>query len=118
MASPGDLDSDVFLGLTVHPLSASIGAEVSGVDLATADQLAPATVARLRALLHEHGVLVFRRDSCLRPEQSQAFYRHFLAVPNTDAVLAGDAAVNNDPNLLTAFPSAPAVQLIGNGVPQ
>ena len=50
----------------------------------------------------------------LKLEHSLAFYEHFLSVEQTES-LKGDAANNNDPNLLTAFPSAPAVQLIGNG---
>ena len=59
-------------------------------------------------------MLVFRRSANLLPEQSLAFYQHFLSVEQTES-LKGDAKNNNDPNLLTAFPSAPAVQLIGNG---
>src|SRR5688572_28826948 len=44
--------------MTVTPVTAAIGAEVSGVDLR--DDLDPATVARIREALLDHLVLFFR----------------------------------------------------------
>src|SRR5689334_1097374 len=60
--------------LTVRPLTAAIGAEVSGVDLgAPPDE---ATIAAIRGLLLEHLVLFFR-DQHIDDEQHLAFAQAF-----------------------------------------
>jgi|EP01046_Picozoa_sp_COSAG06_P024852 hypothetical protein len=99
--------------MELRDLSPSLGAEVVGLDIA--QPLDEATIMQLRRVLHARGLLVVR-DSRMTPEQSLDFYRHFLSMPELDGELQGDALGNNDPNLLTAFPSTGgAVQLIGNG---
>lgn len=99
--------------LATRDLAADLGAEVLGLDLAQSlDD--PATVAALRSLLHDRGVLVLK-GPVLTPAQSLDFYRHFLARPGQQQRGQGDALANNDPNLLTGFPDFPEVQLIGNG---
>ena len=60
--------------LMVRPLSAALGAEVTGVDLAAA--LDDAAVAALRAALLEH-VVIFFRDQALEPDALVALARRF-----------------------------------------
>jgi alpha-ketoglutarate-dependent taurine dioxygenase len=60
--------------IDVRPLSAALGAEVSGVDLAAA--LDDAAVAALRAALLEH-VVIFFRDQTLTPDALVALARRF-----------------------------------------
>jgi taurine dioxygenase len=60
--------------IDVRPLSAALGAEVSGVDLAAA--LDEATVAALRAALLEH-VVIFFRDQTLTPDALVALAQRF-----------------------------------------
>jgi taurine dioxygenase len=60
--------------LSVRKLSATIGAEIAGVDLE--EPLDDETVADLRALLLEHRVIFFRGQH-LNPEQHLAFARSF-----------------------------------------
>ena len=60
--------------LTVSPVSGVLGAEISGVDLASA--LDPPTVAALADALVTHHVLFFR-DQSLTPDQQIAFASHF-----------------------------------------
>ncbi len=62
------------MGIEIQPLTAFIGAEISGVDLAAA--LEPSLLAQLREALLAHQVLVFR-DQDLTPESHIAFARHF-----------------------------------------
>jgi taurine dioxygenase len=62
------------VGLSIEKLTANIGAEVSGVDLAR--DLDASTIAQIREALLEHLVLVFR-DQDLSPEQHIAFARRF-----------------------------------------
>ena len=62
------------MAIEIQPLTAVIGAEVSGVDLAAA--LDASGVAQLREALLAHQVLVFR-DQDLTPESHIAFARHF-----------------------------------------
>lgn len=62
------------MALSVMPLTANIGAEVTGVDLAR--PLDEETRARIHALLLEHQALVFR-DQDLTPETHVAFARQF-----------------------------------------
>lgn len=61
--------------LTVSPLTATIGAEVGGVDLAT--DLSDAVVAELRALLLEWKVLFFRGQDALDQSGHVALGRRF-----------------------------------------
>ena len=56
--------------IAISPLSPSIGAEISGIDLL--EPLDPETVARLRRALLDHGVIFFR-DQVLTPGQQMAF---------------------------------------------
>jgi taurine dioxygenase len=58
----------------IRPMTAVIGAEVSGVDLRA--PLEAPVVAQLERALHEHLVLFFR-DQPLTPEQHIAFARQF-----------------------------------------
>jgi taurine dioxygenase len=60
--------------IAVHPITGTIGAEVTGVDPAAA--LDAATVAAVRAAWLQHLVLVFR-DVTITPEQQIAFARNF-----------------------------------------
>jgi taurine dioxygenase len=60
--------------ITVTPLTASIGAEVGGIDLAR--PLDDGVADHLRAALRDHLVLVFR-DQDLEPATHLAFARHF-----------------------------------------
>jgi alpha-ketoglutarate-dependent taurine dioxygenase len=60
--------------IELHPLTPVIGAEVAAVDLRA--PLAPQTVARLRAALHQWKVLFFR-DQAISDEQQLAFGRQF-----------------------------------------
>ena len=63
--------------LEISPLSAAVGAEIAGVDLAAA--LPDPTVHAIRAALAEHGVVVFR-DQALTPAQHIAAARRFGAI--------------------------------------
>ena len=58
----------------VEPVSGSLGAEVSGIDVR--DELSPACVAELRAAFNEHQVLFFR-DQDLSATEQIAFGRRF-----------------------------------------
>jgi taurine dioxygenase len=60
--------------LTTRPLSAYLGVEIRGVDLA--DALPEPIVDDIRRALFQHGV-VFFRDQRLTPEQHVAFARRF-----------------------------------------
>src|SRR5438132_3134857 len=60
--------------IRVEPLSTVLGAEISGVDLATLP-VEPA-LAEIRRAFGEHGVIFFR-DQQLTPEQHLAFARCF-----------------------------------------
>ena len=62
------------MGLSIDRLTARIGAEVSGVDLAS--ELTDTTVAEIRRALLDHQVLVFR-DQSLTPEDHIRFARRF-----------------------------------------
>jgi taurine dioxygenase len=61
--------------IKVEPLTCSIGAELSGVDLGVASRT-PELVAEIRALLLKHKVLFFRDQDITRAEHV-AFARHF-----------------------------------------
>ncbi len=60
--------------LEIHPLSGTTGAEIGGVDLA--GPVSDATIADIRGVLAEFGVIVFR-DQSLTPEQHIAAARRF-----------------------------------------
>lgn len=60
--------------ITVAPVSGALGAEISGVDLAT--DLDDATIAEIRSALLAHHV-VFFRDQALSPDAQVRFGRHF-----------------------------------------
>ncbi len=60
--------------IAVRPVSAAVGAEILGLDLA--DSLPPPTANAIRQALFQHGV-VFFRDQKLTPEQHVAFARRF-----------------------------------------
>ena len=64
----------VFERLKVAPLTPSIGAEISGIDLAQEQD--DATIAEVRAALLTHKVIFFR-DQFISPEQHIAFARRF-----------------------------------------
>jgi taurine dioxygenase len=68
------------VSVEVRAVTATIGAEISGVDLRT--PLASDDVAGIEAALLEHGVLFFR-DQEITPQQQVAFARHFgtISVP-------------------------------------
>jgi taurine dioxygenase len=70
--------------LAVHPVSPTIGAEISGVDLA--QPLAADTVAAVRQALNAHHV-VFFRDQTLTPAQQADFARRFGTVTEAHPVL-------------------------------
>jgi taurine dioxygenase len=61
--------------MKIEPLTCSIGAELSNVDLGAASR-DPALVAEIRALLLKHKVLFFRDQDITRAEHV-AFARHF-----------------------------------------
>ena len=60
--------------ITVDPVSAHVGAEIGGIDLAAPVQDAP--MAELRQAFGEHGVIFFR-DQHLTPEQHVAAAERF-----------------------------------------
>ncbi len=60
--------------MDITPLSPSIGAEISGLDLC--DELSPGTVLRLREALLTHGVIFFR-DQDLDPGRLMTFAGYF-----------------------------------------
>jgi len=60
--------------LTIQQLTPAIGAEISGVDLASAD--VDKRIPEIRAALLQHGVIFFR-DQHLSEQQHIAFARHF-----------------------------------------
>ncbi|MEE8164646.1 MAG: TauD/TfdA family dioxygenase [Myxococcota bacterium] len=81
------------MGIEIQPLTAFIGAEISGVDLAAA--LEPSLLAQLREALLAHQVLVFR-DQDLTPESHIAFARHFgdIKLPPVATPHGGQPEVN------------------------
>lgn len=64
----------VFERLKVAPLTPSVGAEISGIDLR--EEQDDATIAEVRAALLAHKVIFFR-DQFITPEQHIAFARRF-----------------------------------------
>ena len=62
------------MSITIRPLSAACGAEVSGLDVT--QRLDEKTVGKLHAALAEHCVLLFR-DCDITPQQQVAFSGHF-----------------------------------------
>lgn len=70
----GVLTQQVFERLKVAPLTPSIGAEISGIDLTQEQD--DATIAEVRAALLAHKVIFFR-DQFITPEQHITFARRF-----------------------------------------
>lgn len=62
--------------LAVAPVTGVLGAEVSGVDLGSSDDLDEAAIAAIRQAFLEHHVLFFR-DQRLQPETLERFGRCF-----------------------------------------
>ena len=63
---------DVYRTIAVKPIAGALGAEITGVDLAT--DLADETVAEIRRAWLEH-LVVFFRDQALDPAAFLAFAR-------------------------------------------
>ena len=59
--------------ITIHPTDASIGAVMRGVDLATVPD--KRTLESIEEALEEYGVLIFKGQSHITPEQQIAFSR-------------------------------------------
>ncbi|MFE9539463.1 TauD/TfdA dioxygenase family protein [Streptomyces sp. NPDC006691] len=81
-------------GIEIRKVTAHIGAQVSGVDIA--EPLDGESVAALRAALNEHKALVFD-DVDLDDEGQQAFARHFGDLTTAHPTVA---AVADAPNVL------------------
>jgi taurine dioxygenase len=81
------------MGIEIQPLTAFIGAEISGIDLGSG--LEASVVAQLREALLTHQVLVFR-DQDLTPESHIAFARHFgdIKLPPVATQHGGPPEVN------------------------
>jgi len=81
------------LDLSITKLTANIGAEILGVDLAGA--LASSTITQIREALLAHKVLVFREQD-LTPESHIAFARHFgqIMCPPVSTAHGGPPEVN------------------------
>jgi alpha-ketoglutarate-dependent taurine dioxygenase len=80
--------------VSIHPLSPTIGAEISGVDIAV--PLAPEVVAAVRDALNAHHVIFFR-DQSLTAEQQAAFARQFGTVTEAHPVLP---SIDESPEVL------------------
>lgn len=85
--------------IEIRPMTTTIGAEISGVDLA--EDLEPRTVAEIRAALLRWKV-VFFRDQPISRAQHVALGRHF-----------GDVTPAH-PTLPAAFPEHPEILLLDN----
>jgi taurine dioxygenase len=68
------------MSLSVRPLTPTIGAELSGVDLR--DELGESTIEQIRDALHRH-LVIFFRDQDITPEDHVRFARAFgeLSIP-------------------------------------
>jgi taurine dioxygenase len=73
--APAVVSSGTLGSIKVEPLTCSIGAELSNVNLGLASRT-PELVAEIRALLLKHKVVFFRDQDITRPEHV-AFSRHF-----------------------------------------
>jgi taurine dioxygenase len=71
------MPTDAYRSIKVLPIAGALGAEISGVDLAT--DLVEQTVAEIRRAWLEH-LVVFFRDQSLAPAELIAF-AHRLGVP-------------------------------------
>jgi alpha-ketoglutarate-dependent taurine dioxygenase len=85
--------------LEVRPLTASIGAEVRGVDLS--QPLGTETVNRIRDVWHRHHV-VFFPDQHIGPDEQVAFARYFGEVTQPSAYLP---PIDDDHKEVVAFDS-------------
>lgn len=81
------------MSLSIERLTSAIGAEVSGVDLAS--ELSEDTVSEIRRALLDHQVLVFREQD-LTPESHIAFARYFgeIKKPPVRTAHAGPPEIN------------------------
>ncbi|MCP3427173.1 TauD/TfdA family dioxygenase [Rothia sp. AR01] len=81
-------------GLAVRRLGQHIGAEVRGLDLS--GPLDPATVARVRELLHEHKALVFKDAGVTTDEEQARFAAHFgpLTAAHPTVRFTGQSSLN------------------------
>lgn len=81
------------MGLSINKLTAAIGAEIEGIDLAS--ELETSTVAQIREALLEHLLLVFR-DQDLTPESHIAFARRFgkIKLPPVATAHGGPPEIN------------------------
>ncbi len=70
--------------VSIHPIAPTIGAEITGVDIAL--PLAPEVVAAIRDALNTHHVIFFR-DQSLTAEQLADFARQFGTVTEAHPVL-------------------------------
>ena len=80
--------------VSIHPISPTIGAEISGVDISAA--LAPEVVAAIRDALNAHHVIFFR-DQSLSAEQQADFARQFGTVTEAHPVLP---SIDESPEVL------------------
>lgn len=87
--------------IEVRPLTPTIGAEISGVDLGK--PLEPAAVERIERALLDH-LVIFFRDQDISPEQQIAFGRQFGEL----ARLPFMTQHGDDPHLLVLDQTAPA----------
>jgi taurine dioxygenase len=71
---PNTIDDGRYRTITVEPFAAVLGAEITGVDLAT--DLTDETVAEIRRAWLDH-LVVFFRDQVLGPSEFLAFGRRF-----------------------------------------
>lgn len=83
--------------MDVQPMTATIGAEVRGIDLSA--PLSDETVAEIRSLLLEHLVLVFREQD-ISPEDHIAFARRFGPIKNPPVATAHGAGGPPEINVL------------------
>ena len=80
--------------VSVHPISPTVGAEISGVDISA--PLAPEVVAAVRDALNTHHVIFFR-DQSLTAEQQADFARQFGTVTEAHPVLP---SIDESPEVL------------------
>jgi taurine dioxygenase len=95
--------------LEVRPLGSTIGADVSGVDLAALDD---ADFAAIELAWHDHLVLRFRGQT-LTDQQLMAFSRRFGQLDRVP-IRAADVLANDDPRLSIAADAREFVNIISN----
>lgn len=70
----GDVAVRPYCPIQVHPIAGALGAEISGIDLAT--DFSDETMRDIRQALLDH-LVIFFRDQTLTPEQQVAFSRRW-----------------------------------------